>query len=50
MTIKTEIKITTLLLSILGQRTTSTRPIQIYMGVSVLLLRFKYPVALKKLY
>ena len=41
----------TLLPSILGQSTTSTRPMQIYMDfadVAVSLLRFKYPATLKK--
>ena len=46
---KTEIKIPTLLSSILGQSTTSTRQMQIYMEVGVLLLRFKYPATLNKI-
>ena len=33
--------------SIFGQSTTSTTPMQIYMDVDVLLLRFKYPATLK---
>ena len=48
--IKAEVKIPTLLLSILGQNTTSARPTQIYMNVGVSLLRFKYPATLQKLY
>ena len=51
--IKTEVKIptllySTLLVSILGQSTTSARPMQIYMDVGVSLLCFKYPTTIKK--
>ena len=46
-TIQPEVKIPTLLQSILGQSTTSTRPMQIYMDVGVSLLRFKYAATLK---
>ena len=38
-----------LLSSILGQSSTSTRQMQIYMEVRVLLLRFKYPATLNKI-
>ena len=48
MVIKTKVEIPALLPSIWGQSTYSTRPIQIYMDVGVLLLRFEYTVTLKK--
>ena len=50
MTIKYKVKIPTLLPSILGQCTTSIRPLQSYMDVGISLLRFKYPKTLKKRY
>ena len=42
MVIKTKVEIPALLPSIWGQSTSSTRPIQIYMDVGVLLIRFEY--------
>ena len=48
MAIKTDVKLPNLLQSGLGQSTTSTRPMQIYMDVSLLYL--KYPATLKQLY
>ena len=45
---KTEVKIPTLLPSILGQSTTSTGLMQISMDIGVLLLRLKYPATLNK--
>ena len=50
MAIKTDVKLPSLLPSILGRRATSIRPIQIFMGIGALLFRFKYPATLKKLY
>ena len=47
--IKTNVKISSLLPSISGQSRTSIRPIQIYVDINVSLLRFKYPVTLKKI-
>ena len=49
MAIKSDIKIPSLLPSILGQSATSGRPMQIYTDVCVSLLRFKYPATPKKL-
>ena len=46
--IKTDVVIPSLLPSILGQSTTSTRPVQIYEDVGVSLLRFKYPATRKE--
>ena len=45
---KTEFKIPTLLPITLGQSTTSTRPMQIYMDLGVSLARFIYLAALTK--
>ena len=44
---KTDVKIPSLLPSILIQSTSSGRPIQIYMDVAISLLCFKYPVTLE---
>ena len=48
MAIETDVKIPSLLPSILGQSTTSARPMQIYMDAGVSLHRFTYPATLKK--
>ena len=47
--IKTDVKIPSLLPSILDQSSTSTRPMQTYMDVGVSLLCFKNPATLKKI-
>ena len=47
---KTDVKMPSLLPSVLGQSTTSTTPMEIYMDVGLSLIRFKYPAKLKKLY
>ena len=47
---KTDVKIPSLLPSVLGQSMTSTTPMQIFMDVGLSLIRFKYPAKLKKLY
>ena len=46
--IKTDVKIPSLLPSIFGQSTMSTRTMQIFMDIGVSLLRFKYPATLRK--
>ena len=45
-----DVKIPSLLLSISGQSTSTRRPMQIYLDVGVWLIRFEFPVTLKKLY
>ena len=47
---KTDVKIPSLLPSVLGQSMTSTTPVQIYMDFGLSLIRFKCPAKLKKLY
>ena len=47
---KTDVKIPSLLPSVLGQSMTSATPMQIFMDVGLSLIRFKYPAKLKKLY
>ena len=48
--IKIHVKIPSLSLSIFGQSTTFTRPMQIYMDVGVSWFHLTYPATLKKLY
>ena len=50
MAIKANVNIPSLLPSILGQSTTSTRQMQAYIDVGASVLRFKYPATLKTLY
>ena len=47
---KTDVKIPSLMPSVLGQSMTSTTSMQIFMDVGLSLIRFKYPAKLKKLY